>query len=408
MATLYIGEVHSGALGLERMQEAGGPQVCGDFRGQEVRLNPKSKSLIAQADELDDYVVVRRKDPPKLKNRKISDRKKVAGKNRLLHQYVCRLDKQQGSRQYQDYEAKLKRIKQMATIQMMERSMHGGEFEQEGVTFDGKPLAELLLQEATEMFGEVTEQDNALEYMEALEDFETEHAETEICQANKMLKRLEGRVDPKGISRQKDFREKVRDLSIQAKFSKLFKRELATAKANLRSAHGQEIQDGYNLIPKATDLFASLAEKSSGRYEGDQARIVSNAYQQALCASTLVEVMDASFNSFGAKNIKVGLQAMLELSGIDIQSANPSRDVSYLISVRETLFKTEISSQIFDSVGKLRVDIISAYESCSKRVFGESEQYAVTKSVAKLSQQTFMSGTQLWEILETLGVGEAV
>jgi hypothetical protein len=98
---------------------------------------------------------------------------------------------------------------------------------------------------------------------------------------------------------------------------------------------------------------------------------------------------------------------MLELSGVDIKSANPSRDVSYLIAVRETLFKTEISSQMFDAVGKLRKDIVAAFESCSKKVFGESEQYAVTRDIAKLSQQTFMSGTQLWEILGTLGVEEA-
>jgi hypothetical protein len=399
----YVGSVHASALGLEELEDVDSSDVRGDFRGQEVKLNPKSKSLVEEADQLDDYVVVRRKEPPKLKARKVSNRKKIEGKHKLLHQYVRRLDKQQESRQYQDFEARLRRLKQRAIIQMMEHSLYASP-EEERVSFDGRVLADMVLEDAAETFNEPTEQDNALEYMEALVDFETEHAEAEMRQANKMLQRLEGRTDRRGLDRQRDFQDRVKDLSAQIKFSGLFKRELAIAKATLRNAHGQEIEDGYNLIPKATDLFASLTEQKAKNFENTEARQVSRLYQQALCANSLAEVMEISFSGFGAKNVKSGLSAMLELSGIDIDSANPSRDVSHLIAVRETLFKTEISSQLYDAVGKLRKDIVDNFSECSRKTFGESEQYAVTKSLAKLSQQSFVSSAQMWDVLELLGV----
>jgi len=132
--------------------------------------------------------------------------------------------------------------------------------------------------------------------------------------------------------------------------------------------------------------------------------MVSDVHQQTLGADSLVGVMDATLNSFSAKNIKASLNAVLELSGIDIQSANPSRDVPYLVSVRETLFKMEISSQLYDAVGKLRKDIASNFDECEENTFGESEQYAVTKGIAKLSQQSFVGSEQMREILELLGV----
>ncbi|MDR2435952.1 MAG: hypothetical protein LBD33_01395 [Puniceicoccales bacterium] len=400
----YVGPVHANALDLGEAEGVDSPSIRGDFRGQEVRLNPHSKSLVEEADELDNYIVVRRKDPPKLKTRKISDRKKINGKNRLLFQYVRRLDKQQGSRQYQDFEARLRRLGQRATIQMMEHNLYSSSSEEDRLSFDGRDLADMVLEEAAETFSELTEQDNAVEYMEALVDFEAECAEAEARQASKMLMRLEGRTDKRGLDRQKDFQDRLRDLSAQAKVSKLFKKELALAKAALRSAHGQEIEDGYNLIPKATDLFASFAGQKAKDFENTEARQVSRLYQQALCASSLAELMEISFSGFGVKHVKAGLGAMLELSGLDIDSANPSRDVSHLIAVRETLFKTEISSQLYDAVGKLRRDIVANFSECSKKTFGESEQYAATRSLAKLSQQSFVSSSQMHDILGLFGV----
>jgi hypothetical protein len=91
----------------------------------------------------------------------------------------------------------------------------------------------MVLEGTVKSFDGVTEQDNALEYMEALQDFEAENAEAEMRQAEKMLKRLEGRTDKRGLGRQKDFQDKL---------SKRFKRELASAKETLRRAHGQKIK----------------------------------------------------------------------------------------------------------------------------------------------------------------------
>jgi hypothetical protein len=287
---------------------------------------------------------------------------------------------------------------------MKEHNLYGNHSPDDRIAYDGRFIADMVTEDVAEAFSEVTEQDNALEYMEALEDFETDHAEEEIRQAEKMLQRLRGRTDKKGVDRQKDFNDRVKDLSAQVEFSKLFKKELALAKAALRQAHGQEIEDGYNLIPKATDLFASLTGQKAKDLEGTEARLVSKTYQQALCASSLAEVMDVTFSGFGVKNVKHGLEAMLELSGMDIQSANPSRDVSHLVAVRETLFKTEISSQLYDSVGKFREAVVANFDECSRKTFGDSEQYAATKSLAKLSEQSFMSSAQLWDVLELFGV----
>lgn len=398
---LYVGEVHSNIFGLGTTGIAEAP-VRGEYRGQSVKLNSGSKSLIQQADELDDYVVVRRQEKPKLDKRKVKDKKKIAGKNRLLHQFVRRLDKQQGSRQYQDYEARFKRMKQKAIIQMMEKSLHGDEGTE--IKLDGRKLSDLILEEAAEAFGEVTEQDNAIEYLEELENYETGEAESELRQADKMIKRLDGRTDEKGITRRKALEEKVNDLQIQVKFSKLFRRELAEAKQILHNAHGQEIKDGYNLIPKATDLFASLVDQKSADSGNQYAKAVAAMYQKVLCAENLVEVMDVCRGDFETKNVKPILNSIIELSGADIKSADPSRDVQYLMSVRDTLFNSEIALQLFQEVGKLRTRVVDTFMNCAKKAFNEETQFSVTKEIVKLSQQSYVSTSQLYNILEGLGV----
>jgi hypothetical protein len=322
---------------------------------------------------------------------------------------VRRLDKQQGSRQYQDFEARLRRLGQRATIQMMERSLHASSSEEDGVSFDGRDLADVILEEAATIFGELTEQDNALEYMEAAVDFEAECAEEEMRQANKMLLRLEGDQGERMLSRKEDFKENIKASEAQLKVSGLLKRELARAKTTLRSIHGQEIEDGYNLIPKATELFASLVGKKAKNFENTEARQISRLYQKALCAKNLVDVMDVTHNvdkgdTFEAKNVKSNLKAMLELSGSDIGSVNPSREVSHLVTVRNMLFNTEIALQMYDTVGKLKENINANFSECAKKSFGESEQYTTTRNLAKLSQQSSVSSAQIWDILELLGV----
>ncbi len=350
--TVYVGEVHSNAFGIGNVGTA---PVHGEFRGQDVTLNPKTKSLIEQASEMDDYVVVRRKQTPKLKDRKVCDKKRVAGHNRLLTQFVNRLDRrqqnqEQSKKRYQDCENKLMRLKQKASN--IKQSLEGNG---EDLKLDGQKLSELILEEMSESFPDVTEQDNIIEYLESLEDLGTGEAESEIRQANKFIKRLEGNTDEKSVSKIEDLKQKVNDLEKQIKFSVLFKRELAEAKQNLRGLHGEEIKDGYNLIPKATSLFSSLVQEKDSK--GDFAFTVATAYQDALCKNSLSEVVQSSFSLFGSKNWEKGLGSMLELSGADIQSINPSREPQFLMSVRELLFRVEIAMQLFSSIVELRSSI---------------------------------------------------
>jgi hypothetical protein len=44
-------------------------------------------------------------------------------------------------------------------------------------------------------------------------------------------------------------------LETEKKFSPIFKQILTEAKGDLRKAHGQEIDDGYNMIPKAAEML---------------------------------------------------------------------------------------------------------------------------------------------------------
>ncbi|MDR1255653.1 MAG: hypothetical protein LBJ94_01860 [Puniceicoccales bacterium] len=376
-----------------------------------ITVNLNSPSCVDEAERLDDFAALNSRDLHKnIQDRAISSKNYNKNRKALRTKFVCRLgtsDQGKRNKDYQDGESKVRRLKQRALIQMMESNRSGGDSGDDRARFDGNFLEDAISQMVAEIFLDITEQHNVFECMESLEDLEIAHAEEEIRQAKKMLQRLEGHTDNKSLSRKKDFREKIDNLSAQVKFSKLFKRELTYAKEALHHAHGQEIQDGYNLIPKAVDLCASLAGDRTGGDDSTEARKVSIMYQQTLGATTLTAVMDITYEGFGAKNIKVGLHAMLELSGVDIQSANPSRDVQLLIIIRETLFRTEISVQLFDAVGELRKEIVVSFEKCSKKTFTEVEQYNVTKSLAKLSDQAYMSESQLWEeVLNVLGVSK--
>jgi hypothetical protein len=374
------------------------------FVGEGLGMNPESESLVEaaktkndreNADDLDNHV------KPPVSERTIYGSKKTSEKRALLRKFVERLDRNGGNQQqYQDCEERVMGLNQRIIAQMRER----GSGDDERPSFDGRPMAELLLEEIVGSFSEVTEQDNALEYLEHPEDFRTQYAEAEIEQAGKMLRRLEAEPpNRRTLDLQGDFRKKLTDLSTQGNFPKKCKSELSLARESLQNAHGQEIQDGYNLIPKVSDLYSSLAVAKFGDV---RALSVSNAYQKALCSNDMVSVMDVCFETFGSKGVKAGFKAMLELSGADMgsRSQNPSRETSHLVAVRDTLFRTEISSQVFDSSGKLRKDLVDQFPECAWRTFSEREQYEITKRIAQIAQQTFASDGQLDEILTMLGV----
>ncbi|MDE6431799.1 MAG: hypothetical protein K2L13_00170 [Opitutales bacterium] len=428
----YSGAIHSETFGINELSDAE-ISVRGEYRGQDVVLHPKTKSPIEQASEMEEYVIIRRQEKPKLRAREIRDKKRVAAQRQLLYQYISRLDRREGRRQrsnqqYQDCEAKLKRLRQRIKARFTEGSA-------DELSIDGRDLAEIILEEVADIFSDVTEQDNFLQYFLERINIESAEAESEIRQAGKMLKRLEDRTDGKSVNRRTELQQRVEDLKDEITFLARFSEKLKEAVGILHNIHGQEIEDGYNLIPKATDLFASFVD---GKFsaDGDSARDIANLYQKALCINNLSELMRLSFLSLGAKNWKTGLKMLLELCAADIKSINPSRAVGFLIAVRDLIYRLITARDLYGWIKKLNKRILkfgeigdnfeekNGDENKSKRLGHnvpeksvkkvpvdakggnneviEDEQFELTVKVAKLADQSFASSSQLNEILEAL------
>lgn len=255
---VFIGNVHDAALGLQETRRAN--QVDGHYDGQEVALHPKSKSMIQAAYEMDDYVTDTRVNRDKLVKRDIRDKKKSAQKAKLLRFFVNRLDNKRGTKAYSDYENRMNRLKQQAMNQAKGMGgaiqSHGRRMNRRGaMALDGEDLADFILRDLASEFDEVTDRDNLLEYLMEAEDFEDSSAQDEMDECEKMLQRLEGKDDEKSVNRAKGFRERIRKLKEKQAFSGNFKAALKDAQVKLRKAHGKEIEDGYNIIPKASDLL---------------------------------------------------------------------------------------------------------------------------------------------------------
>lgn len=247
---VFVGQVHSAVFGLSDAQEIG--VLRGSYEGESATLHTQSKSALELAYEMDDCPTDSRINRDKLTKRDIKDKKKANAKRNILKAFINRLDRNRSTQQYTDYEKRLNRLKQQVMLQN-QQVMLGKRGTQ--LVFDGEQLDEYILRDISSQFEEVTEQDNALEYFLELEDFETSSNEEEIAQCEKMLRRLEGSTDDKSIQRREEFINKIRSLREQIEFSGIYKEALQEAIQSLRKIHGQEIEDGYNLIPKAADLM---------------------------------------------------------------------------------------------------------------------------------------------------------
>lgn len=246
---VFVGDVHSSVFGLSDAQ--GIYETRGTYEGQSAKLHTQSKSMLELAYEMDDCPTDARINRDRLIKRDIKDKKKANAKRDILKSFVNKLDRNRPTQQYTDYERKLNRLKQQVMLQNQQKSRGDGN----KLTFDGEPLDEYILRDIPSQFDEVTEQDNALSYLLELEDFETASNEDEIAQCEKMLLRLEGSTDNKSIQRREEFLAKIQFLIEQIALSSDFKEALLKARKALRKIHGQEIEDGYNLIPKAADLM---------------------------------------------------------------------------------------------------------------------------------------------------------
>ena len=246
-----------------------------------------------------------------------------------------------------------------------ESSFGNGESEQDSDGSDGNSSGKSLKNDIAEALSknfpdDVANQDNMLELLQNLEDAEKGQAEAEIRQAKEMLKTLEknhnsGEISDENYFKLKnEFESKIDDLTRQIEFSDTYKSELSSIRSELQKGHAEEIKKGYNLIPKANVSFGAAEASKFGSADKDSfATSVAAAYQYALGANTLDGVMQISHEIFGNNNWLSGLQSMLELCGIDLKSINPSSEVEVLVAVRDTLFRAEMSGQLYNVVGGL-------------------------------------------------------
>jgi hypothetical protein len=279
---IFVGETHAQALGLDGANLL---EVFGNYMGQKVDLHTNSKSMLELAYEMDDCPTDALVTRDNLVKRDIKDKKKATAKLKRVQFYVNRLDKQRGTQQYMDYEKKLNRLKQQIMAQNQSSGSSGK------LTYEGEKLSEFLLRNMSLTFGEPTDQDNVLEYLQEMEEFECASADGEIEQCYKMLARLSERTDEKSMERIAEFTAKVQLLREQMDFSGLFRTCLMEAQNMLREFHGREIEDGYNLIPKASDLL-----KRPMRIGGKEISAIELAAiyrDKILCCENFFEVFSA-------------------------------------------------------------------------------------------------------------------
>jgi hypothetical protein len=224
----------------------------GVYEGQKVDLHPESKSMLELAYEMDDCPTDVRLVRDRLTKRDIKDKKKATERKKILTSRIDRLDKSRDPRAYEEYERKFNRLKQQVMLQNPQfREGEGGR----QLTYEGELFFAYLLRDLSGDFYEVTEQDNMLEYLLQIEEFEAKSNGEEILQCEKMIRRLEGQPDARSQERIKEFYQKIHSLREQIQFSTSARQSIGEALQSLRKIHGQEIKDGYNIIPKAANLL---------------------------------------------------------------------------------------------------------------------------------------------------------
>lgn len=358
--------------------------------GKTVTNNVNSPSLLSEAQKIDEFLkVVSQVNDSSLSKSDVQSSSSFRDKFKMLTDALNRLyPGQSSSAQKQRYNACEKAIKRLKQSALAKQPGKGGakgvsEDSEDGAidesdtdnttegtdsySFAGEDgqnapengdgeskelMRDDVLETVSESLANVSDQDNVLQYLVDVEDYDIARMESEIRQTDKMLQRLEGHTEEKAVSLRRDIKEKRSRLESQVKFSKTFKQELLAAKSKLNGIHGQEIADGYNVIPKAADLYKDLV--NNGKMGDDQPSAISSVYQKALASGTLADVLKMSFETFGPDGWKQGMMNVMELCGVDIKSINPSHDVEFLISVRDLLFRAEMGVQVYESVGDLQ------------------------------------------------------
>ncbi|MDR0677992.1 MAG: hypothetical protein LBF44_00465 [Holosporaceae bacterium] len=323
-----------------------GPQ--GAYRGQPVTMiQDLVPSAVQLASSVAGFEATKQKLRSSILNRIIVTKKIFKEKESILATDTERLGQQKQSKKYKE------------TYGELNRMQYKPEYEREE---NQDELRNMLLYKVSEAFGEVTEQDNILEYAIAMNDVERINFETEIGQVKKMIaffSEPEKNFINVGFANTErmNWIDKLASLEKDLHTNTLLKKQLLRAQELLRKTHKREIYDGYNLIPKAA---AILDQQYGGGENMSSAVSLAVSYRdEVLNMGNPLDVFEVFILRQEKKreDFRVYLDSMIALFGVDMASANPSRSKEELRSVREGLFHVEICGQIYDSVGALGHDI---------------------------------------------------
>ncbi|MDR2577042.1 MAG: hypothetical protein LBC42_03295 [Puniceicoccales bacterium] len=164
--------------------------------------------------------------------------------------------------------------------------------------------------------------------------------------AESLLEQLQGKTDDVSKKKLKRTQNYLEANKKQMTSARSLRDQLQSLLGHMRKNDGRRIDDGYNLIPKASAVVAKMAP--SAGVAG--AELASNYREEVL---TMKNSSDF-FDNFMLKHRNVGFQKYIEmveqLLGDDIRSINPSRSPEHLLSVRNAIFAACMSFQIFCNV----------------------------------------------------------
>lgn len=362
--------------------------VYGKYRGQAVsNVLVNAESITQLASQIAGYEAVRKRQRPDLLARKVESKKIFQAKEKVLAEYTDRLGQRSQSKRYKETYAELNRWQ------------YKEEFEE-----NPEKLRDDILYKIAENFGEVTEQDNLLEYALATNAIDREHLEVEIAQTQKMITYYgepeKYRLDLGFANTEKlRWEQKLKTLETNLKSNALLKEQLQQAQIELKKIHRQEIRDGYNLIPKAAAIAAQLGDDS-----GNTAISLAIAYRdEILTIQNPLDIFEIFIKRQEQKREKFRpyIDSMIALFGYDMSSANPSRSREELSGVRDSLYRVEICGQVYDSVGSIYTGIQHLFPDVQDPL-AHKTQVDATRSLVQMTQGAFPSMQQMMNFLALL------
>lgn len=209
--------------------------------------------------------------------------------------------------------------------------------------------AQSVLHFAFQMSGEITEQYNLLNYASASLELDAQSLKRKIEKAARSLEALRNSDNPEDQAKIEQRQLKIEAFKRDAETTEEMIGRLHLAMDEMKEKAGQQIEDGFNLLPKS---FALLAELPDG--ENVSGEELAQVYRDEI-----LQITDSAtfFENFLTKHREIGFKKYIRLSlqllGSDIVSANPSRNPNQLKSIRDGIFMAQIIYQTFDRIGRM-------------------------------------------------------